>query len=278
MLSMRLLSGVVFFILFFVALFAPHMQFLMILLLAFGALMGVHEFIYLGREKPPKWLIWLTLASAVAMLVTAYFLHYEYMFIVIGMAAVLGLGIITFTQDANPGDLVSRSLASLIYVALPLSLLMAIWQTFRVRGADSSEHYIIFLVLVTWSSDTGAYFIGRMFGRHKMCPGISPGKTWEGMAGGVAMTIGVAVLMKLFWNNIDRIFSWPAVIALSLIFSLVAPWGDLAESRLKRGIGVKDSGQTFTGHGGMLDIIDSLLFTTIVFYAYLKLFRDFSLF
>ncbi|MEN6627974.1 MAG: phosphatidate cytidylyltransferase [Candidatus Sumerlaeia bacterium] len=283
MLSMRLLSGIVFFILFFVGLFAPHMQFLLVVLLAFGALMGVHEFIYFSREKPPRWLVRLTLVAALAMLVNAYWFHYEYTFIVISLAAVLALGIITFTDDPNPTDHASRAIMSLIYVAMPLSLIMAIWHTLSGKpDFDSPQHYIIFLVLVTWSSDIGAYFVGRAFGKHKLAPKISPGKTIEGLAGGVAMTLLVAVCMKLFWNNIDRIFpgpkGWFEVLGLAIAFSLIGPWGDLAESRMKRSTGVKDSGQTFTGHGGMLDIIDSLLFTTIVFYAYLKFFRDFSLF
>ena len=80
--------------------------------------------------------------------------------------------------------------------AEPLALLLTIWHTLQTSAhPDSNQHYIIFLVALTWSSDSGAYFLGRMIGKHKMCPTISPGKTWEGMAGGIVMCIGVAVLM-----------------------------------------------------------------------------------
>lgn len=271
--TMRVTSGLIFTILFLVALFAPHMQWLMIVLMAFGTLMGMHEFMFMGSERPSAWLLALTFACGLAMLVNAYYWNFEYTILILGLAVVLELGIVTFTTDPSPGDVVSRSITSLIYVALPLSLLLAMWHALRVSPhPDSNEHYMIFLVAITWSSDSGALFMGRAIGRHKMCPSISPGKTWEGLAGGFLMCLTVAVLMKLFWNNIDRIFpSWTELIGLTLAIAAIAPIGDLAESRLKRSMGVKDSGRTFTGHGGMLDIIDSLLFTTVFFYIYMKL-------
>lgn len=274
MLSTRVISGVVFFILFFVALFARNMQWLMIVLMSFGTLMGVHEFLFMGRGRPPKWLVSFTFVSALAMLVNAYYFEYDYTLLILGLTIVIELGIVTFTTDPEPCDVVSRSITSLIYVALPLSLLLVMWHTLKqIPGShpESAEHYIIFLVALTWSSDSGAYFLGRMIGKHKMCPTISPGKTWEGMAGGVIMTFGVAALMKILWNNIDQIFNWSQVLFLSAAIAVIAPIGDLAESRIKRSVGVKDSGRTFTGHGGMLDIIDSLLFTTIFFYIYLTI-------
>ncbi len=273
MLSMRIISSAIFFVLFFVALFVPQMELLMLLLLALGAVAGIHEFMGFGRQRPERPLLALAMASGLALLVNAYWFHYQYAFLIIGVMSVLALAWATLPDRPLAAERVGLAVTSVIYVALPLSLIMAIWRRGVIGEVDSPQHYIIFLVLVTWASDIGAFFVGRAFGRHKLAPTISPGKTVEGLLGGVASTLLVAIAMKLLWDNIDRIFSWGEVLGLALVFSLAGPWGDLAESRLKRSAGIKDSGQTFTGHGGMLDIIDSLLFTTIIYYAYLRFFH-----
>ena len=280
MLSMRIVSGLVFFTLIFVGIFVPHMEFLLLLLLLFGTLMGIHEFLHFGIEKPVTFLLWLTLGAGALMLINAWDTRYgyEYSFVIISLTTVIAMAYMTWTTYPNVMEQIASVAAALIYVALPLSLILAIWRQAVSAGTDSPQHYIIFLVLVTWASDIGAFFTGRFFGKHKLAPRISPGKTVEGFLGGIVFTLIVAAVMKLTWNNIGRIFGWGEVLTLAFLFSIIAPWGDLAESRIKRSRGIKDSGRTFTGHGGMLDIIDSLLFTTIFYYAYLKFFRDFELF
>src|SRR5690606_25983649 len=106
----------------------------------------------------------------------------------------------------------------------------------------------------------GAYFVGRKFGRHQMTPNLSPKKTVEGLLGGIATCCLVAVLFKLLIPNVSFPYSLAHIVPLAAIIGVAAPIGDLAESVLKRDCGVKDSGNSLGGHGGVLDRIDSMLF------------------
>ena len=132
-------------------------------------------------------------------------------------------------------------------------------------GLADGRDWLLYALLMTFAADTGAFFVGKFLGRHRMAPTISPGKTWEGFGGGLALAVGVSVgLSALFGLPI----SIPCQIALGLLLSIVAPLGDLAESYMKRRAGVKDSGIIVPGHGGILDRMDSLLVTLpVTFYV-----------
>ena len=125
--------------------------------------------------------------------------------------------------------------------------------------------WVILALFPTFACDTSAYFVGRALGRHKMAPGISPSKTWEGAAGGVigavAVGLGVAWLFKLPIGVLQTL-------GLSLAIAIFAQMGDLVESLFKRNMGTKDSGKALPGHGGMLDRIDSVVFAGLVVYYY----------
>lgn len=113
---------------------------------------------------------------------------------------------------------------------------------------------LLFVLVIVWAADIGAYFVGKRFGRVKLAPSISPGKTWEGVIGGLLAVIGVLVIARLAWLDIDIAVVVPfclAVAALSIV-------GDLTVSMFKRTAGVKDSGRLFPGHGGVLDRVDSI--------------------
>lgn len=111
-----------------------------------------------------------------------------------------------------------------------------------------------------WVSDSFAYLVGRQFGRHKMAPKISPKKTWEGFAGGI---VGSVVIWLIVWATHMFPLSLPFALATGVVVSVLGVFGDLIESRIKRGVGVKDSGNLIPGHGGMLDRCDSLIFGCI---------------
>jgi len=114
------------------------------------------------------------------------------------------------------------------------------------------------IVLSVWAGDTFAYFGGRLFGRHKLAPATSPGKTWEGFAFGTLATVFVTFVT--LYDTRDEFLSIGQAVALGAVLAVAAPLGDLFESLLKRDLQVKDTGRLFAGHGGMLDRIDSLLF------------------
>lgn len=273
MLRMRIISSVIFFVLLFLGLFQPMLSWVLLLVMTGAALTGVYEYIHLGAERPARIYQALALAGTVALMVDAYFWYLQHAIGILSAVTVLTMGAGLMIADRRIQDSCGKCISALLYVVLPLTLITLIWRKAVLADNDNGQHYLIFLVLVTQASDIGAYFIGRAFGRHKLAPVISPGKSVEGLFGGVFASTLLAVLMKLFWNNMDHIFGWGEVFALALMLSLIGPVGDLAESWLKRNSGMKDSGRTFTGHGGMLDIIDSLLFTTIFYYAYLWLFH-----
>ena len=115
-----------------------------------------------------------------------------------------------------------------------------------------AQRLLVVLVLV-WVADSAAYFVGRAWGRHKLAPAISPGKTWEGAAGGMAGALVYAIICKRFFDDVG----WAAYLAAAALLALLSIVGDLFESAAKRRAGVKDSGALLPGHGGMLDRIDS---------------------
>jgi phosphatidate cytidylyltransferase len=167
-----------------------------------------------------------------------------------------------------------------LYIALPMAMLV------QLRQQPSGAIYLLYLLLVVWAGDIFAYFVGRSLGRHLMSPRISPKKTWEGAAASLAASLVVGILlfnhalqissMLLRWGLITRrdgMFGlekpelWP-IILLTAGLNVAAQLGDLVESLIKRGAGVKDSGTLLPGHGGMLDRIDALLFAAPVLWYY----------
>ena len=128
---------------------------------------------------------------------------------------------------------------------------------------DTGLWWLLLAILTVYAADTGAYAVGRLIGRHPMAPGISPGKTWEGAAGGLAGAVVAAAALGML--SPLQLEVWQAAV-IGVILGIVSPAGDLLESKLKRWAGVKDSGSLFPGHGGMLDRLDSLLPSFIVVY------------
>ena len=123
---------------------------------------------------------------------------------------------------------------------------------------------LLLTILIVYAADTGAYAVGRLMGRHRMAPGISPGKTWEGTAGGMAASVVAAVALGVLFPL--QIQIWQAAL-IGVILGAVSPAGDLLESKAKRLADAKDSGNLFPGHGGMLDRLDSLLPAVAIVYV-----------
>ena len=153
-------------------------------------------------------------------------------------------------------------LLGILYIGLTLGHLPLI------RGLHGGIFLIFFLLLVTWAGDAGAYFAGRTLGRHKLAPVISPNKTVEGFVGGLLLATVAALVAKLWFLPSLTILDCTI---LGLGLAGVGALGDLAESAMKRSVGVKDSSHLIPGHGGLLDRLDSLLFTTPTFYYYVTL-------
>ncbi|MCC9165266.1 phosphatidate cytidylyltransferase [Pontibacter harenae] len=167
-----------------------------------------------------------------------------------------------YRKKPQPFTNISFTLLGVVYVAGPFGLLHLLGY---LRGAYSWQPILGVLFLI-WAADTGAYIFGKSFGKHKLFERISPGKTWEGWAGGTVVTLLVAYVLALFFTDLV-LYQW---IGIGLIVAIFGVLGDLVESLLKRSLGVKDSGTLLPGHGGILDRFDSLLMVIPFIVAFLK--------
>jgi phosphatidate cytidylyltransferase len=166
-------------------------------------------------------------------------------------------------QDLRRAVMQSAVLVTgVLYIGLTLSCLLL------TRALPEGEFLVFFVVLVTWAGDTGAYISGKTMGRHPLAPVISPKKTVEGLIGGVVLALVVAALSRLWFLPAVSLLD---AVVLAALLTLAGLLGDLAESAIKRSVNQKDSGRLIPGHGGMLDRLDSLLFTAPCFYYYVTL-------
>ncbi|MBA3958444.1 MAG: CDP-archaeol synthase [Parachlamydiaceae bacterium] len=178
-----------------------------------------------------------------------------------------------FIKGTDPFINLAITLFGIIYLTIPLSCLIDI-NYFSSSVVVDGRWGLIYLLFVTKMTDTAAFFVGKLWGKRQLSPYISPKKTWEGAAGGL---VG-AIITSILFYVIFHLFFATAPLALSLLQSLwlgalisvTAQFGDLAESLLKRDVGVKDSSH-LPGLGGVLDIVDSLIFTSPLMYLFLKM-------
>ncbi len=205
--------------------------------------------------------------------------------ILLGFAAALA-PFIFLTRAMRGEDLKSgypsaaASVFAFTYIALPLGMLV------ELRQMWAGAFYLLYLLFVVWAGDIFAYFVGKSMGRHLLAPRISPQKTWEGAIASLVASVAVGWMMFAYslpissallrWGLIERrdgLFGLEQphmgpVIVLTIVLNIAAQLGDLVESLIKRGAGVKDSGAILPGHGGMLDRIDALLFAAPVLWYY----------
>ncbi|MDX1381248.1 MAG: phosphatidate cytidylyltransferase [Xanthomonadales bacterium] len=157
----------------------------------------------------------------------------------------------------RPGDAPSARYRRLGFVSAVGSLSFCLFALCWLREQASGPWLVFLLFLMIWAADVGAYFSGRFLGRHKLAPRISPNKTWEGVAGGIALATAAAFLLTAL---VDGLAATPtALLLLSVATTLSSVGGDLFISIHKRTVGIKDTGRLFPGHGGVLDRYDSLL-------------------
>ncbi len=182
---------------------------------------------------------------------------------------VLGLCLREFLSKKKQSvafTVMSVTLLGWVYVPWLLNFIQKIQFFPGIEG----QYYVLYFIVVTKFSDLGAYCTGSLLGRHKMIPRISPGKTWEGFAGAIVIATGTSVLFA--WLAGERLAGMTLLhaVVLGAILAAAAVVGDLIESLFKRESGVKDSGKFFPGIGGILDLLDSLLFNAPIMYLYLR--------
>lgn len=272
MLKTRIITALILAMLFSIALFRSSDQ-IWAMVTLFATLLAVWEWSNLIKLNKPQTALNLACAVSLAAMVllspslpSAYYIDFFTL-------ALLSLATL-FWLFLAPIWLVSRVRFNnrLLMAALGLCLLLSTW--LALIGLQRISPWLLLAVMATvWLADSAAYFAGKRFGRHKLAVAISPGKTWEGVAGALLAVTLYGLLICYYWH----ISRW-LVVALWFMV-ILSVMGDLFESLLKRQAEVKDSSQLLPGHGGVLDRIDGLLPTlpVVLFYIYFPLFADLQL-
>lgn len=203
-------------------------------------------FVFDAPAKAPDLLILTIVAAVIAVLITQMF-RFQKDF----TKMLTGIGVTLF---------------GVFYVAFLGGFLVATRVGFDTP-ANLSTHLLAFFFLVIFGSDAGAYFAGRALGKHKLAPAISPGKTVEGLIGGIGAAAGFAAL-STWWFFPELPYKWS--IPLAIVLAVVGVLGDLCESAMKRGSNTKDAASILPGHGGLLDRLDSLLFGAPILYYFAR--------
>ena len=260
MIYQRLLTGLVGIPILFTAIWLGSFWFFSVLTVcASVAVVEFQRMTLKGAHQNPRLLgiIW-TISFLIVGLYSVgltQFLIMSLITVIVGMF-LIGLWTIIFCdQNAIYRTWLTTSLGS-IYIGFCLSHALALRNL--AAGDSLGRDWILFAVILIFSSDTGAYLVGRFIGKHSFAPKLSPNKTWEGTIGGFILVIIAAVSLKEFFFS--GIIYWQ-VLLISATVGIMAPTGDLFESKLKRIYGLKDTGAILPGHGGMLDRLDSTLLT-----------------
>ncbi len=241
--------------------YSPPLAFSGVVVLAGGlALFEFYRLCFGARSH--SWLIGIGLTGFAALILGTHRPDIIVPTILATLVCIISVPLLTrspLEQSLRDG---AMTLFGVLYLSLTLGTLS------MTRLLPLGEWLIFFLLLVTWASDTGAYLVGTLCGRHRLAPKISPKKTVEGLVGGLIAAIIAGYAAR--WWFLPELSGLDCLI-LATLLTITGLWGDLTESAMKRSVGMKDSGGILPGHGGMLDRLDSLLFTAPVFYYYVTM-------
>lgn len=252
---------------------AVHYGFLDALIMSF-AFVGTYEMYHTFRKSEYKNSPWAPLLLCVAIYPLWYFLGYKGILIALSLSICLALAVFTFKAEMELKDLLA-TIFSLIYPMALASLAFALSREFPCGGTFA----ISFAIFLPVFSDTFAYLVGSTLGKRKLCPSISPKKTVAGAIGGLLGSVLCAVTFFLLFDlyavipvgyvSFSDSVAVRAVVfvVLGIVGGVLAEIGDLAASRIKRTINIKDFGNIFPGHGGVLDRLDSIMFTLVMFFT-----------
>lgn len=280
----RLLAGVITILVVLSTIYVSHFNWgkpLFLLLTAGFISIALWEFYHIAKAKGYYPLSKIGIVSTLFYLLAIFYLTQD------PAAAgwpetVLGLTVISsflyyFVKGTDPFVNLALTLFGIFYLTLPLSCFVLINYFFPDTSHQDGRWWLFYLIVVTKITDTGAYFCGKGFGSSKLAPYISPKKTWEGALGGTAAgllaSVGLYYVTHSLYSHSPIGITLLQSIFLGISVSFVAQLGDLAESLLKRDVGVKDSNH-LPGLGGMLDVLDSLVFTAPLVYIFMKMTQE----
>ena len=264
----RLITAVIVLPFLIASILIPWLWWLFILLAAAAMVLGLWEFYLLAKKlqlKPDPAAGYLAGAAIVTIAVqrdaAVYVLLVQFVIIVLIAGTMIASTLRGAPFEKMIGS-VGSTILGVLYIPFLGSHLIAIRTGF---DPTLSAHLLSFFFLVLMGSDAGAYYSGRALGKHKLAPSISPGKTWEGVVGGILAALAMGALAH-FW--FFRELPLKFILPLAVVMTVLGIFGDLAESALKRGAGAKDAASLLPGHGGLLDRLDSLLFNAPLIYYF----------
>lgn len=257
----RLITGIVFLVVIISAMFLDAAAWFAVT--AFAAVVGLseyHNILVAGKlASPSKILAWF--AASVVLGVSWFAIDDPRLWAIVPFVWIAVLTLELFRKKDEVFMRMVLALFGQVWIVLPFALLLTLSV---IDGVYEPWRLLGFFILL-WVNDTGAYISGRSFGKHKLAPLLSPGKTWEGFAGGVLLSFIAAALLPEF-TAVLQTRDWFFIAGIVALFSNA---GDLVESALKRRCGVKDSGTIMPGHGGILDRFDGVLLSVPLIVAYL---------
>ncbi len=259
----------------------PPLKLLFVVLAAAAIVVAVYEFWFLARRvgARPDVVVGYAATAALFVVFILNWLELLYLIVPLFVAAALSAEMLRGAPFDKMVLSVGSTVLGVLYVAFLGAHLISVRTGFQTVPADPgtflvgdaylshtlSTHLLAYFFLVLMGSDTGAYYAGRAFGRNKLAPGVSPGKTWEGAVGGMLASLAAAALAHFWFFPELRL---TAALPLAAVMNVLGVVGDLSESALKRGANAKDAAQILPGHGGFLDRLDSLLFNAPLLYYF----------
>lgn len=254
----------------------PIMSIVFVLVVAAIMALALWEFYNMARKKEWKPLAVLSITAGVIYVFATYVgireTTWQYTPVFIIFLTFLAFFLRCFGKIENPLVNISISVFGFIYIVVPLTFIISINFLFDDASLFDGRCWLLYLFVVTKFTDVGGYFLGKAFGQYKLAASISPGKTVEGFFGGIVFSIIASYVLYFLDPVFNGALGLTALQALWLgaLLGVLGQTGDLAESLIKRDVGVKDSNK-IPGFGGFLDMVDSILFTTPLVYAFLRL-------
>jgi len=270
----RLVTAAVLLPILVVSIIFPQLSLLFVLLTAAALVVALFEFWLLARKQQIRADAAAGLLSAAALLTVFYFTEPgklpDLLMIQLTLILLTIGSLVAAMLRGTPFDRMITSAGVTVLSVMYIVLLGGHMVALRVGfGPELSKHLLAFFFLVIMGADAAAYYGGRAFGKHKLAPAISPGKTWEGAVAGMLASLLIAAAAHYwFFLELPTKFALP----LAALMNVVSVIGDLTESALKRSAGAKDTARILPGHGGVLDRLDSLLFNAPVIYYFARLY------